>query len=212
MNRAPIIHTAPQGSAEWHRARAGVLTASQFDRILTPAKLELAKGRLAYLCEVAGSEFMGACEEIGGSVWMERGTELEPEAREAYQLITGRTVSECGIVFMDSTCRIGASPDGIVTNAEGDIIGGLELKCPKAGTHVGYLVAGELPADYRHQVQGCLYVTGAAWWDFMSYYPGLPLFVKRAYPDPAYFAALDDALPVVLEELDAIMAKIRGDK
>jgi len=142
---------------------------------------------------------------------MERGTEMEGEAREAYELTQDVTVQPAGLCYRDASRRVGASPDGLVYDGQ-ELVGGLELKCPKAGTHVGYIVADEVPGDYRHQVQGCLYVTGAEWWDFMSYYPGLPLFVKRAYPDPAYFAALDAALPVVLEELDAIMAKIRGDK
>jgi len=211
MNPNLIIHDAPQRTDEWHRARAGVLTASCLDKVLTPAKLELAKGRVTYLYQVAAEAVLGYCEELGSSIWMERGTEMEGEAREAYELTQDVTVQPAGLCYRDASRRVGASPDGLVYDGQ-ELVGGLELKCPKAGTHVGYIVADEVPGDYRHQVQGCLYVTGAAWWDFMSYYPGLPLFVKRAYPDPAYFAALDAALPVVLEELDAIMAKIRGDK
>lgn len=211
MNPNLIIHDAPQRTEEWHRARAGVLTASCFDKLLTPAKLELAKGRVSYLYQVAAESVLGFCEELPGSVWMERGTEMEGEAREAYELTQDVTVQPAGICFLNHECRVGASPDGLIYEGR-DLVGGLELKCPKSGTHVSYLVGDVVPDDYRHQVQGCLYVTGAAWWDFMSYYPGLPLFVKRAYPDPVYHARLDEVLPVVLEELDAILAKIRGEK
>lgn len=209
MNHNLIIHDAPQRTPEWHQARAGVLTASCFDKLITPAKLELAKGRTSYLYQVAAESVLGYCEELGGSVWTERGSELEAEAREAYELVHDVTVQPAGLCYLDATRRVGASPDGLIYQGQ-QLVGGLELKCPKAGTHVSYLVGGVVPDDYRHQVQGCLYVTGAEWWDFMSYYPGLPAFVVRAYPDPVYHARLDEVLPVVLDELEAIKAKLEN--
>jgi hypothetical protein len=206
-----IIHEAPQRTPEWHKARAGVLTASCFDTLLTPAKLELAKGRTTYLYQTAAERMLGYCEEIATSIWMERGTEMEGEAREAYELVTDETVQPVGLIYRDQRREVGCSPDGLIYHGQLPI-GGLELKCPKAGTHVSYLIEGGCPADYRHQVQGCLWVTGLPWWDFVSYYPGLPLHVARILPDPVYHAALDAAIPVVLAELAEILDKIGGAK
>jgi hypothetical protein len=39
-----IIHNAPQGSEAWELVRKGKATASEFSRILTPAKLQFASG------------------------------------------------------------------------------------------------------------------------------------------------------------------------
>jgi hypothetical protein len=99
---------------------------------------------------------------------------------------------------------VACSPDGLCGND-----GGLELKCPGIAKHVEYLIGGGCPDEYFHQVQGCLYVTGRAWWDFMSYYPGLPLFLVRCLPDPDYHAALAEALTGAVAELDTIIARLR---
>lgn len=107
-----IIHDAPQRTPEWHKARAGVLTASCFDKLLTKAKLELAAGRTTYLHQTAGELLLGYCEDLGSSVWMERGTELEEEARQAYELVTDETVQPVGLIYRDDTRRVGCSPDG----------------------------------------------------------------------------------------------------
>ena len=71
---------------------------------------------------------------------------------------------------------------------DGDIdefAGILELKCPKSTTHVRYVEAGELPADYRLQVTHNLWVTGAQWCDFCSFDDRLPAgldwFMVRVY-------------------------------
>jgi len=63
-------------------------------------------------------------------------------------------------------------------------ISGLEIKCPLAKTHFGYLESGELPSDYIHQVQGAMHVSGLESWYFMSYYPKMKPFIIEVKPDP----------------------------
>jgi hypothetical protein len=43
------------------------------------------------------------------------------------------------------------------------------------------------------QLQAGLLVTGRAWVDYVSYSPGLPLYVKRIAPDLKWFNAIIDA-------------------
>lgn len=107
---------------------------------------------------------------------MERGNVLEPEARKEFTRITGVDVEEVGMCIDDTLYNVvSCSPDGFVDSRGG----GLETKCPLPQTHIGYLLAGTLPSDYKQQVHGCMAVTGAKYWWFMSYCPGLPpLLIK----------------------------------
>jgi predicted phage-related endonuclease len=84
--------------------------------------------------------------------------------------------------------RLGASPDGLV----GDD-GGIEIKCPRAKTHLRTILADEVPAHYMAQVQSSLLVSGRKWWDFVSFVGGMPLYVKRVLPDPKWFDAITAA-------------------
>ena len=69
------------------------------------------------------------------------------------------------IVFND---YVGASPDALIKEEDA----GLEIKCPmKSRIHLSYIHDNIVPADYQWQVQCCIYVTGADWWDFISYDP-----------------------------------------
>lgn len=100
------------------------------------------------------------------AIW--NGLRLENEARERFADLTGQEVSECGFALHESK-RFGCSPDGIITPEKG-----LEMKCPLAETHIGYLFDGGLPETYKAQVHGSMAVTGARQWEFFSYCPGLP--------------------------------------
>lgn len=169
-----------QGSPEWWEARRGVPTASEFDRILTPIKQKGSAGQDAYI-----DSLIGDAKDMRPNWFsdrpvtkdMEHGTNSEPQAREWYEFEKGIPVRQVGFVTTDDG-RFGCSPDGLI-----DPDGGLELKCPKPSTHVGYLREGTLPDKYKPQVHGCLIVTGRLWWDFLSYAPGLKPLLVRVYPD-----------------------------
>ena len=63
------------------------------------------------------------------------GTAAEPLARTAYELEEGVMVQQVGIVIGDDE-RSGWSPDGIVTDETGTIIGAIEAKVPLTTTHL----------------------------------------------------------------------------
>lgn len=197
-----------QGSAEWRANRRGMPTASQFHRILSPAKLELSAQSHAYLCELVAERLLGIDVSADASQFMERGTIMEEEAVRYYEFtrnVTTKAVGLCvrdlkwdkggpdGVQAFEET--VGCSPDRFVGEE-----GGLELKCPSAAVHVGYLLDG-LGTKYRLQVQGALWITGRKWWDLLSYNPDLPPALERIYPDPEVFAAFHEAVPAFLEQL-----------
>jgi len=191
-----IVHPAEQGTLAWVEARLGCATASQFDRILTPTG-KLSKSREAYIAQLLAEHFLGEpVEEFYGTEWTERGQALEPDAFSYYAFTNDADPKKVGFIYRDEDRHVGCSPDGLVGDP-----GLLELKCPMPGTHLLYLAQGVVPNKYSSQVQGQLWVTGREWCDFMSYHPGLPPFIVRAYPDEKYQAALDAAMPQFVEEM-----------
>lgn len=116
---------------------------------------------------------------------MWRGVDAEPVARDAYAKHCS-TVTETGFMVEDKWgFSIGYSPDGIV----GDD-GLIEIKAPRAKTHLQTVLAGQVPAHNMAQLQCGLLVSGRAWVDFIPYVGGLPLWSKRVLPDPAWHAAI----------------------
>ena len=203
-----IIHPAEQGSAGWHMARLAIPTASNFDRIVTP-RGKLSAQRDGYLFELVAEWLLGHPLEdtLEDNYWIARGHELEPQARAYYALQRDIEPTPCGFIYRDETRLCGASPDWLVGEA-----GCAEVKAPKASTHVGYLLGQAVPDKYIGQVQGQLYVTGRAWCDWMSFYPGLPPVILRTTPDPAYQAALAESIPAFTQDLLAARARLAAHK
>ncbi len=171
-----------QRSAAWFEARRGLPTCSRFDKILTPAKGEPAKAQSTLICELIAESICppeeGLIRPQYTSEEMLYGMKLEAEARCGYELehAVGK-VSEVGFVIHESGL-FGGSPDALVGED-----GGLEIKCPNAATHVGYVCEGVLPPTYKCQVHGYLVVTGRQWWDFWSYARHFEPFLIRVQRD-----------------------------
>jgi len=190
-----------QQTPEWYQAKVGIPSSSNFDKIIT-TKGEPSKQSQKYLYKLAGEFVAGKSEETYQNASMLRGVELEAEARQCYELITGETVKQIGLCIADE--GYACSPDGIV----GDD-GLLEIKCPLAATHVGYLLKNNLPSDYFQQVQGQLLVTGRKWCDFMSYYPGIKPLIIRVERNEKFITALKVELEIFCNELKEIVNKIK---
>ena len=191
-----------QGTDEWRRVRLGVVTASDCDRIVTPATLKRSGQVRGYVAEIVAEALIGQPFDYTAGKWAERGQVVEAEARDYFSLMV-EPVEEVGFISRDDGL-VGCSPDGI---AEGRF--GLELKCPAAKTHVGYLLEPDaLYAAYRLQVQFSLWLTRwPAWW-LVSYCPSLPAVRRLVEPEATVFAALDDAVPAVLAAKAEALAKI----
>lgn len=198
-----ITVNVQQGTPEWYAERCGVPSASSFDKIIT-TKGEASKQREKYLYQLAGERVSGKPQESYQNGAMQRGIELEAEARSLYELRHDVMVGLVGFCYPDKKRLVGCSPDGIV-GADGL----LEIKCPEIQTHVAYLLDGTAPTEYFQQLQGQLFVTGRKWVDFMSYYPGLKPLIVRVEPDKAFQAALAKELKTFCADLDAIAEKIR---
>lgn len=186
-----------QGSEAWLRCRLGIPTASQANRLLTPAKLKPSSQAGDYRNQLLAEWLCQYPIDWGGaSQFMDRGTELEPEARAFYAFQANVEVEQVGFLLRDDE-MFGGSPDGLVGED-----GILELKCPSLHVHIGYLLdPAALQAKYHGQVQALMYLSGRQWADLVAYNPDLPPVVLRIERDDAYIAALESVLEAFTAEL-----------
>lgn len=198
-----VVANCVQGSPEWFAARCGIPTASNFDKIVT-TKGEPSKQAQKYLYQLAGERITGRTEEGFKNAAMERGQEVEAEARNLYEMVNDLKIEQVGVCYPDEKKLCAASPDGLVGRD-----GLIELKCPLVHTHVGYLLDNCLPTEYFTQTQGQLYVTGRKWVDFMSYFPGLKPLIIRVTRNEEFIAKLDAELKAFNAELVKVTEKIR---
>jgi putative phage-type endonuclease len=196
------IITADQRSPEWFAARLGVPSASQFSCVITPTGKKSTQID-AYLNKMVAAILTGQSEAPEQTDAMQRGIELEAEARGYYELIGGQ-VEEVGFFIHDD--GFGCSPDGLV-GADGL----LEIKCPLAHTHVEYLRENNLPAKYIPQVQGQLLVTGRQWCDFLSYHPDMKPLLVRVERDEKFITTLHDALKELVANIKETVETIKNE-
>lgn len=198
------IHDVPQGDISWFKLRLGIPTASGFGEIMkldfTPRDSD---GFKTYLYARVAERALGTpLPGFGGSWDTEQGTMRESEARPFFEFETGLTTQTVGFITTDDGLA-GCSPDALVGEQAG-----LEIKCPRAETHVKYLMRGEVPPEYSAQVHGSLYVTGRKEWHFLSYHRGLrPLHVvvKR---DEAIMEQIGKTLAHFHQKFTEALAKV----
>lgn len=198
-----IVSEAEQGSDQWFKDRAGVPSASSFDKIQSPTGKISSQGKV-YMFTLAGERMTGRKEDGYCGGHMQNGMDTEEEARDFFQLITGSTVKQVGFCYKDEKNDVGCSPDGLIEDVEE----GLEIKCPKMSTHVEYLLSGKVPLKYIPQIQGSMFVTGFERWHFFSYYPEMPpvhIIVER---DEMWIAKFSKVIKEFNADLDETYQKL----
>jgi predicted phage-related endonuclease len=187
-----------QGSPEWHAARLGIPTASKFATVMAKGE---GKTRAEYMRKLAGEVLTGEPMESFTNVHMERGKAMEDEAREQYAFIHDADIRRVGFIRNGEK---GASPDSLIGEN-----GGLEIKTALPHIQIDRLLRGTLPPEHRAQVQGSLWVAEREWWDFVSYWPRLPLFSTRVHRDETYIRNLAQEVDAFNAELAELVEKIR---
>lgn len=203
-----------QGSEEWEQVRKGRATASEFSEFLTSkGAFSKSKKTTAYM-----HKLIAECVQrvdpnaFTGNKHTEWGQMYEFTARIEAQNIIGKEIHEVGFAVRDDKI-IGCSPDGLIKDPKtGEWVEGVELKCPSVlKNHIGYLMAGVLPACYALQVHGSMAVTGLNVWHFLSYHPQtLPFYlrVERNELTEAIGESLDEFLIEFAEVKKDVLEKI----
>jgi hypothetical protein len=166
-----------------------------------------AASRRDYRAELIAERLTGGAEDHYVSKEMKFGTEQEPFARTAYEIVTENIVDQVGFIFHPRLDFAGASPDGLIGED-----GGLELKCPKTTTHLAYMIAGTVPKEYQDQMLWNMACAEREWWDFASYDPRMPeklrIFIVRMPRDEARIDEIEREALRLNSEIQYICAQL----
>ena len=197
------VFDCEQGSPEWFACRLGIPTASEFSAILAEGKTKGSPSltRRTYLYKLVAERLTGEPGDHYTNRHMERGKEMEAEARDWYAFATDTEPQRIGFV---RNGRKGCSPDSLIGKD-----GMLEIKTKLGHLQVDVLLGKTLPSEHRAQVQGQLWVAEREWCDFVSYWPKMPPFRLRVYRDEQYIAHLSKMVDIFCNELETVLAAIR---
>ena len=182
-----VFDDIEQGTDEWHAIRRGIITASVVGLLITAKTIKPASNDTsrALTASLVAERITGYTEPTHTSADMERGTLDEPYAREVYSEHYSEATETGFMVREFYGVRIGYSPDGLV----GDN-GLIEIKSRRQKIQLKTILDDEVPLENMAQIQCGLLVSGRDWLDYVSYCGGMPLYVKRVYPDQRWFDAI----------------------
>lgn len=196
------VFNCDQGTEEWFRARMGIPTASEFHTVMASgAGGGDSKTRRTYMHKLAGEIITDQPMENYTNGHMERGHEMEDDARRLYAFMADAEIEQVGFIRSGSK---GCSPDSLIGES-----GMLEIKSKLPHLLIPILLRDEFPAEHKAQCQGALWVAEREWIDITVYWPKMPLFTKRAYRDETYIATIANAVKAFNEELAATVEQIR---
>lgn len=211
-----------QRTQEWFSLRAGRVTASRIGDAmakLTKASKNGSRGdwkqsHWDYVSELAWERITGIPAEHYVTKPMDIGQQYEGESKVEYWQRYGVETDDVGLVLHPSLDYLAASPDSLVGPD-----GLAEFKVPTFKVHCSYLESGEIPEEYKLQMQCQMLCCERPWNDFVSYCPPdvapeLPdefrMFRKRLVADPTVFTAIEDAATATMEHVAERMATLRS--
>lgn len=197
-----------QGGEEWLRLRIGLPTASVFGAIMAEGE---GKMRRKLLYQLAGEILSGEPAETYTNSFMQRGKEMEIEAREWYERTQFADLIRVG--FVRRTVRnplgnefiVGCSPDGFIDNH-----GVLEIKTLAPHLLIELADRGTFPSEHKYQCHGSLWVTGRSFVDLICFYRGMPITPKfRIERDEQTIKEIARAVEIFSWELQKLVERIR---
>lgn len=148
----------------WWESRRGLPTASEFHRIITPAKADYAESKAdTYIAEIVATA-LGWKKSSPDTEDTNRGRTLEDQALRWLSFRHGIKSRKVGFLLADDL-ESGSSPDAMVA---GSVVP-VEVKAPDLHTLIGWKMEGGLPEKHRAQCHGHMWVTGADACIFVGY-------------------------------------------
>ena len=167
------IYNFEQRTEDWYNIRKGKMTASNAETIIANGK-----GLETYIYNLMAEYYSSAEKENYINADMQRGIDLEPEAKIEFQFYTGLDIREVGCVELNEYILV--SPDGLI----GDD-GLIEIKCPNDSIYFKLLLSNNIKPEYIAQMQMQMYVTDRQYCYFVSYNPNFEksLYIKKINRD-----------------------------
>lgn len=193
------IHNMEQRSDEWFAIKKGKASASRAQAIGNGGK-----GLENYVIEIMAEYYSIAERENYINEHMQRGIELEPIAKQVYELEHDCEVREIG--FAEYNEYIGCSPDGLVGKD-----GMIEIKCPCDRIYLGILINEKIDSGYVWQCQMNMLILKRKWCDLIFYNPNFKksMYIKRLKADKKTHEKLLKGFEKVEEEIIKIKNKIK---
>ena len=193
------IYNFEQRTEDWYNIRKGKMTASNAETIIANGK-----GLETYIYNLMAEYYSSAEKENYINADMQRGIDLEPEARLEFEFYTDLDVQEVG--FIEYNEFIGVSPDGLV----GDD-GLIEIKCPNDSIYFKLLLSNNIKPEYIAQMQMQMYVTDRQYCYFVSYNPNFEksLYIKKINRDEEMIDKLKKGLERGTELIKEIKKNFR---
>jgi len=150
-----------QGTPEWHKFRAGRITASRMQKVLSkPDTIGYKELQSELVLDLSGvDQFID-----DDKPWFAHGKENEPHARAAYSWQYNHIVETTGFIIHDSIEYVGCSPDGLLIGEDGLA----EFKC-RAFLRTYHKAVKSKPGD-KAQLQGQLWICGRDFNDYVNYW------------------------------------------
>ena len=193
------IYNFEQRTEDWYNIRKGKMTASNAETIIANGK-----GLETYIYNLMAEYYSSAEKENYINADMQRGIDLEPEAKIEFQFYTGLDIKEVGCVELNE--YILASPDGLI----GDD-GLIEIKCPNDSIYFKLLLSDNIKPEYIAQMQMQMYVTDRQYCYFVSYNPNFEksLYIKKINRDEEMIEKLKKGLERGTELIKEIKENFR---
>jgi putative phage-type endonuclease len=162
---APVYYPGiAQGTPEWDAIRAGKFTASSAAKFMGGLETQ---GLKDLIKDLAWGRVFGKTDRGYQGASMQRGHELEPEAREAFGFAHDADVEQVGFVEHGRIAHFGWSPDGLHAARRR----GLEIKCLEHKGWIDFHESRAVPSEYRWQVKCACMVGRLDGLDFYVYHP-----------------------------------------
>lgn len=161
----PVYHAGiVQGTPEWHAIRAGKWSASSGAKIMGGLETQ---GLKDLIKDIAWGRVFGKTDGGYSGASMQRGHEMEPEARDAFAFHRDAHVEQVGFVEHGRIPNFGWSPDGLHAQRKR----GLEIKCLEHKAWIDFHESLAVPSEYRWQVKIACMVGRLDGLDFWVYHP-----------------------------------------
>lgn len=205
-----IFEDIEQGTDEWFQLRLGVPTASNFGKMMASGRDgEDSKTRTDLMYRLAGEIMTGRPAE-GKIVTaaMQRGNDMEPEARDYYLQTHFADLRRIGFMRrkLGTGRYVGASPDALIGDKRA-----LEIKTMAPHLMIERLLKGNgMPPEHRPQVHGTMWVGDLEAVDLLIFYSGMPVAPKfTVYRDETYIREIANAVEKFEYETRMLVDKIR---
>lgn len=196
-----------QRTESWFADRMGCVTASRVADVMAKTKSGYSASRANYMVQLLCERLTGNREESYINDAMQRGTDLEPQARAMYEFHTGLSVVETGFIPHPTIANCGASPDGLVGED-----GLVEIKVPNSATHIAMLRGSPIDDRYLKQMHLQMLCAGRSWCDYVSFDDRMPesmqLHIQRVNLNPELAGEIEAEITKFLGELDAMIADL----